>query len=193
MKKNKTAFCIASGTSLIKEDVDLCRGHGKIYVVKESAFMAPWADILYAADGDWWGFKDRWEWFEGEKYTVAPDAAKKYPCLNLLEYDTDIKWSFDQKILATGGNSGFQIINLAVLQGAETVILLGYDMGFQGQKHWWDNDHKRDCRPSDYNNWIARFNAAAPVIPAKVINCTRSTALNCFEKMSLEDAIKNFC
>lgn len=184
---NSTAICIASGPSLTQDDVNYCRGKGIFYAVKESAYLAPWADVLYAADTDWWDMKDRWEWFQGEKMTLSSEASIKYG-LSYIDYDPKFIWSENPAIIASGGNSGFQALNIAYLRGATKIILLGYDMGHTGQKHWWDKEHKRDSRNSDYHKWIEHFKKAAPMIKANVINCTRETALDCFPRMSLEDA-----
>lgn len=188
-----TAICIASGPSLTQADVDFCRGKGKVYVVKECRHLAPWADVLYAADHDWWEREKGCPDFAGEKWTVCEEGDEKKAIkygINYKYFQSQAKWSFDQSWLATGGNSGFQIINLAVLQGASRVILLGYDMGhaFNKPKHWWTGKYQRPIRSSNYKEFIEWFNRAAPVIPVPVINCTRNTALNCFVRLPLAEA-----
>lgn len=184
-----TAICIASGPSLTKEDVEFCQGRGKVYAVKECKDLAPWADVLYAADTDWWERLNGVPDFAGERWTVSQEAAKKYG-INVIDYKPQDKWSNDSSWIATGGNSGFQAINLAVLQGASRVILLGYDMGHEhgSPKHWWTGKQERPVRTSNYKDWIEHFNKAAPLIPVPVINASRRTALNCFVRMSLQDA-----
>lgn len=186
-----TAICIASGPSLKKEDVEYCQGKGTIYAVKECALIAPFADVLYAADHDWWPNNiERWESFSGRKCTVSDKASKQFN-LEYFEAKPELDWSYEVGHLATGGNSGFQALNLAVLEGAERVILLGYDYGYQkdNNKHWWDKTHPRTSRYSDYNSWIKRMEKAAPLIPAQVINCTPTTSLTCFSKRDLRHAI----
>lgn len=184
-----TAICIASGPSLTKEDVEYCRGKGRVYAVKEAVLLAPWADVLYAADTDWWcNYQDRWQDFQGEKVTVSNRAAELYG-LKYMEAKTQQKWSFAQGALATGGNSGFQTINLTVLDGADRVILLGFDYGYDEtaqNKHWWDKDYPRDSRYSNYAEWNKRLAAAAPLIPVPVLNATPLTAITCFPKVDLK-------
>lgn len=171
------------------EDVDFCRGKARVYAVKESYHLAPWADVLYAADADWWARLKGVPDFKGEKWTVSPDAAKYYG-LNHIEYRVELPWSNQQGLLATGGNSGFQALNLAVLQGASEVILLGYDMGFAGdKKHWWTGQIKREFRDSNYNSWIKRFHLAVPHIPVPVWNCTRGGYLHAFPRRELKDVL----
>lgn len=182
--------CIASGPSLTQEDVDYCRGKAdKVYVTKECFKMAPWADLCYAADADWWDFWKGLPEFKGEKWTCEPEAAKKWGITH-IPYRVDLHWSKDKSVVATGGNSGFQLVNLAELHGATEIILLGYDLGFKGgDKHWWDKTIKRDSRPSNYNEWIKRWHLAVPHITAKVYNATRQTYLTCFPRVELKDVL----
>lgn len=195
----RTAICLASGPSLTQEDVDYCRGKGKVYAVKEARLLAPWADVLYAADDDWWqnlyekhgGPGD----FKGELWTVNEMIAAKYG-LKCIRYNSSLKWSNEPGLIATGGNSGFQALNMAVLDGAQRVILLGYDMQQKKlpdgnlQKHWWTGKFDRPKRDSNYPLWIEKFRAAAPLIPVPVINCTPGGALTMFERMPLREALQ---
>lgn len=186
-----TAICIASGPSLTKEDVEYCRGKGRVYVVKECRVLAPWADVLYAADTDWWELNKGAPDFAGDKWTVSEEAAKKYG-LSHIVYDTELLWSNKPGLIATGGNSGFQAVNLAVLQGAKRVILLGFDMGYDRRKqdkHWWEKQIDRKSRPSNYEMWIAHFNKASKIIPVPVFNASRLSALECFPRVTVHDVL----
>lgn len=196
----KTAICIASGPSLTEEDVNYCKGKGKIYAIKENYIAAPWADVLYAADTDWWDmYYDRigageMPEFKGEKWTVSNQAYMRHGVNYVKDRRTPpCYWSDDiSRGIATGGNSGFQAINLAVLQGAERVILLGYDYGYDPatqDKHWWEEKHPRESRYSNYANWIKYLVKAAPLIPVPVLNASRQSAIPCFEKVNLKDVI----
>ena len=186
----KTAICIASGPSLTKEDVEYCQGKGRVYVVKECRYLAPWADVLYAADTDWWEKFEGCPDFAGEKWTVSATAADKFG-LHYVEGKSQIDWSDTPGVIATGGNSGFQIINLSVLQGCSRVILLGYDYGFKPGtvKHWWEKEHPRTSRESNYVDWNKRLAKAAPKIPVPVLNASVLSAINCFERVNLRDVL----
>lgn len=185
-----TAICIASGPSLTQADVDYCRGKGKVYVVNDGYRLAPWADVLYACDDRWWKFHAGVTEFKGERWTLDPHAASRYG-INLIGTCED-EWSDKPDCIAKGGNSGFQCLNLAILQGATRVILLGYDMkmGPNQRRHWF-GDHQSDSLnvDSEYERWVLYFNAAAKIIKTEVINCTADTALECFPKKALRDAI----
>lgn len=193
----KTAICIASGPSLKKEDVEYCQGKGTIYAIKENYIIAPWADVLYAADTDWWKmYFDRVQHaefppFEGEKWTVSHEAHVEHG-INYIAPKSQMAWSDNPAFVATGGNSGFQALNLAVLQGAERVILLGYDYGYDERtqnKHWWEDKHPRDSRYSNYANWIKYMIKAEPLIPVPVLNASPQSAIPCFPKVDLRDVL----
>lgn len=182
------AVCIASGSSLTQADVNYCRGKAKVYVVNDNYKLAPWADVLYAADTDWWEYHNGVPSFQGEKWTVSHEASKKYD-LNRIDYKPKAVWSKDKSYIATGRNSGFQAINLAELQGATKIILLGYDMGFTDKKHWFGDHPPQINRGSKYEEWIELFNQAAPHITAEVINCTPNSRLTCFKSGVLRECL----
>lgn len=183
------AICIASGPSLVPEDVDYCRGKGRVYVVNDCHKLAPWADVLYACDKAWWEYYNGVPEFKGEKWTLNFEAAKMYGLKHIGLCGDD--WSDNPEAIATGRNSGFQALNLAVNQGASRVILLGYDMGFKDKRHWFGDhpNHGNLNRDSNYKEWIKCFNRAAPRIPVEVINCSRESALTCFPRSDLRDVI----
>jgi hypothetical protein len=188
------AVCIASGPSLTKEDVDYCRDKAKVYVVNNGYQIAPWADVLYACDGRWWDayHEDVKKTFKGELWSIDTAAICKYN-LNSLGVVNNEAWSKSPDAIVTGGNSGFQVMNFAYIQGAKKIILLGYDMKprADGILHWHGNhipDLTHTCT-SEYPQWVKKFKAAAPLIDIPVINCTRDTALDCFPKLQLRDVL----
>lgn len=158
--------------------------------------IAPYADVLYSGDYDWYeywhGVPDfrREKWLCGEPHSgIAWRVAQQYG-LRLIAPDNKAALSFDPAIIATGGNSGFQAMNLALLQGASRIILLGYDMQpTDGRRNFYTGEDKRPKRPSNYEMFRAAFERAAPLLPVPVINCSRNSVIECFPKMRLQDAI----
>jgi hypothetical protein len=102
--------------------------------------------------------------------------------------------SLDPEYLVTGHNSGYQAINLAVLAGAKTIILLGYDARepeADKPSHWFGN-HPRIEPRSVFALYRQACQSAAPAIKAagvRVINCSPGSAIDAFEKMELTDAL----
>lgn len=93
-----------------------------------------------------------------------------------------------------GGNSGYQAINLAYLLGAARIVLLGYDMGKTGGKSHWHGDHPGDLNQQlPIHLWLSKFPTLADDLKREgvsVANATRETALDCFDRLSLEQALK---
>jgi hypothetical protein len=188
------AFVIANGPSLKKQDVDLCLGGGKVVAVNDAYRLAPWADVLYAADHPWWERHAAETWgFIGDKWTCNEIAARKHD-LKHIPVRSDVSWSTSKEYVASGGNSGFQAINLAFLMGAREIILLGFDYSTDetGKKHWFGSHPGPLNKDSNYRDWLRRIKKAAPEIKqsgCRVINCSRVSAIDCFERMDLEDIL----
>lgn len=155
--------------------------------------MAPWADILYACDGPWWEkyFDEALRACTGEFWTVDRSAHLTYG-LHLIAGSSSPGLGKDGTI-HFGANSGYQAINLAYLFGAVRIVLLGFDMQRTGGKTHWHGDHpgplNRDC---PVRSFAKNFPALARDLAGEgveVVNATRETALECFPKIRLEDAL----
>lgn len=183
----QTAVIVASGRSLTKDDVEYCQGKATVYVVNNCYQLAPWADVLYACDEEWWdSYKPE---FSGQKWTINENAAKKYN-LNKIDYDSSLAFSPAQ-IIATGNNSGFQAMNLAYLHGYKRIILLGFDYMNSGQ-HWFGKHPSGLQKSPDMNRWVKHMRNAQPIMQSlgiEVINCTRETAIDCFPQMPITEAL----
>jgi len=91
-----------------------------------------------------------------------------------------------------GFNSGFQALNLAYHFGAERVLLLGFDMQVApGEKTHFFGDYPPDTGlqvPSPYKEFARAFGPLARDLASlgvEVINCSPSTALECFQRSSI--------
>lgn len=182
-----TVVCIASGPSLTQEDVDYVRGKAKVIVVNSSYQMAPWADLLYACDARWWKWNRGATSFTGLKFALTKESGK-WPGVRVLEKTGVEGLETKKSALRTGGNSGYQVINLAVHMGASRIVLLGYDMqrGPKGEEHWHPDYPNRSRSP--YNMFVRHYGTLVdPLreIGVDVINCTRRTAIQCFPRQSL--------
>lgn len=186
-------FCLGTGPSLTADDVLLTRWRGQTIAVNDAYRIAPWAEILYACDKRWWDYhiqsvRDR---FRGRLVTIDDAAAVEHGLERWRSVD-ESGLSRERGLLHQGCNSGYQAINLAYLLGATEIILLGYDMGpaATGETHFF-GDHPGPLRvKSPFDLFRSRFETIHPnEYGIRIINCSRRTALTCFETMSLGSAL----
>lgn len=161
----------------------------------------PWADILYGCDERWWDVHEGTD-FAGEKWSThgaeshsndKRAAAEKYG-LNLVKgcLASSEGFSTDPEIIHYGNNSGYQSINLATLLGSDYIVLVGFNMSRPGGKGHFFGDHPEPLHNQpDYEKWLNEFNRAAKDHPGIIINATPQSALECWHKMTLEDAIEH--
>lgn len=153
----------------------------------------PWAHHLYACDGSWWGqyLEKVLATFPGKKWT-QDEKFKGHPAITHVE-STD-GWGLCPDKLVQGQNSGYQAINLAwAFLKADVVILLGYDMQGRGA-HWFGLHPPTLSQNTNYEGLVGNFRKMHPErYGLKVVNCSRQTALDCFERMTLEEAIAKYC
>lgn len=184
-----TVVIIAGGASLTREDVEFCRGKARVVAVNDAYRLAPWADLFYACDARWWDVHfERIADLQGLKVTHSADAAVRHR-LSLIVGRAAQGLSFNPTFVHLGNNGGYQALNLVTLMGATRILGLGYDM--KG-RHWF-GDHPKACSgPSNFARWIANFETVPPDlarIGATFINCSRDTALTCFPRMTIEEAL----
>lgn len=195
-RQTKEWAIIASGPSLTQEDCDKVRiwrdskEDRSVIVINTSFRLAPWADILYACDADWWRkyFDEALRDFKGEMWTQDPVFGKKHPIRFIQSKRCD---GLGRDVIHTGGNGGYQSINLAYLFGAKSIVLLGFDMkrGDDKKSHW-HGDHPGGLNKScPFKTWLNNFPRLAQDLESEgvnVVNATRDTALNCFPRIELE-------
>lgn len=183
----ETAVCIGGGPSLTREDVEYCRGRARVIAINDAYRLAPWADVLYAADQKWWAWHQGVRSFEGEKYTVDVATAKRFGVQLLAKTGYHGLETENRSGLKLGQDSGYQAIGLAVHLGASRILLLGYDM--RGG-HWFGS-HPDNTRPPFTACKIAyaTLPAALAVVGVEVVNCSRQTTLDMFPRMALADAL----
>lgn len=172
--------CIASGPSLTDEDCRLVEASGLPTVaINHSWKKARFANFIYAGDGRWWDEYGEEIDIPAERWTCSSRAAVK----------------FGVNLHKVGGpyNSGMRAIQWAIRRGIKTIILLGFDCSVKNGTHWHGN-HDRSKNPDTaicrkWKKQFAQLALAAKREKVRVINCSRYTEIDCFEKMRLEDAL----
>lgn len=180
-------FICASGPSLTQDDVDYIQNKGMVMMINNGFQLAPWADIIYACDTRWWKAYPEAIKHRGRKISIQ----HHHPDVELWPHNNKINGIGEDMIHSNSGNSGQHAINLACLLGAKEIILLGFDFQNTGGKVHWHGNHKHGLgNGANHEPRIKHMNIAAKQLEErgiKVINCTRETALTCFERKNLED------
>ena len=190
----ETCLIVASGPSAAGVDLALfkSRTNCKTIAINNSWKLAPWADVLYAADGNWWTKNQLAFSFAGLKVTVDKKAAKNYG-LHLVEL-TPCSYALStvKGKLGIGGNSGFHALNLAVQFAAKRIVLVGFDMTIEHGTHWHGEHPRGLTNPREFNmeRWRRVLDATAPVLRElgiEVLNTSEVSKLNAFPKVRLSD------
>lgn len=187
----ETVVILAGGPSLTRADVALCEQAGYPLLGINNAYqISDRLTYLYACDAKWWN--KHYEHVNGcRKFSLEETP---YADVEKMENDGADGVSHEWPKLRTGGNSGYQAINLAYLLGYKKIVLLGYDMQeTNGQTHW-HGLHKGLNNPNhqQFSTWRASFALLAWELKkagVRVVNATRQTALTCFKQMSVGKAL----
>jgi hypothetical protein len=182
---------LASGPSLTEEDVALVKRWKEkqidrtVCVVNTTFRAAPWADVLYACDRQWWdAYGSELSEFKGKRYCYA-QGGERWGATRIVGHQGGGLCNRPGEI-RTGGNSGHQAIHLAYNLGATRIILLGFDMGHSAGKSHWHGNHPRGLgNGGNFRQWIDWMGLLAKDLKGKgveVINCSRTTKLECFKK-----------
>lgn len=170
-------WCIlATGASLTPAQIERVRELPCI-AVNNAYELAPWARALCANDAAWWRMHPQARTFAGDRWCGSKVAG--------------LRWMPPARLCSTHSNSGLRALDLALHHyGARRVILLGVDM---------TGAHYHPDHPAPLGNPNAiRFalfriqfgNYAKQLRNVEVLNCSPITALDCFRKCTLDEALE---
>jgi hypothetical protein len=131
-------------------------------------------------DSRWWAaHAEEAKGFAGMRYAAAPGAVK-----------AGARSLYGQRWFTNFGNSGAGAIGIACHAGARRVLLLGYDcQAPEGVMHWHGSHPQGLGNGNSIRLWPLQFARAAAHAGNKgvrVVNCSRATALQVFERGSLD-------
>lgn len=158
--------------------------------------LCPWADVVYGCDGPWWQGKNGLPEFKGTKLAHDTGVCTEYRDVHKIEVRDHDRMLFDEPgVIGSGGNSGFQAINIAAQFGATKILLLGFDMHPAAGVHWYGRNGWRNAgnpRDHDYAHWRRALSKQAGVLSRMdidVVNASQGSALTCFRQASVDEAL----
>ena len=189
---------VASGPSTKRVNVAALHGLMRTIAIKENVELCPWADVVYGCDAAWWRNANGLPKYAGLKVSATPRVTTRFPDIHIVQIKDpsgDRLVLTEPGIIGSGGNSGFQALNLAVLFGARRILLVGFDMTDQFGVHWYGRANGTGrSNPAEWNfkRWRGAFAAASPQLKlagVQVLNCSDLSVLTCFPKLTLEQAL----
>lgn len=153
--------------------------HLRRVVISDTYKLALDADILVAADAAWWLRHPEAKKFAGEKFCITPVAG--------------VKLIRQVGVVRTSVNSGLAALHVAIIHGAQRVLLFGLDLHVRNGLHWF-GEHKllRNPTATRMKVFCGQFEQyAKKQIPAgvQVFNCTPGSDLKCFPFSTLDEQV----
>lgn len=198
---HKPVVVVASGPSLTDEDIRTVKKFlqaGKIHVIviNDNWQLIPYADVLYAADHRWWTsyYAKVVTYFMGESWTCDSRIADHYAGVNYIPSVVGAGLPETKDFIKVGATSTTQAIELAYIWGARVIALLGLDcQPTGGRKHWFGNHPPSLDEVLPFQRWMEELGILAKELTAEGIdvhNCSRETALTCFQRTDLTAFLK---
>jgi hypothetical protein len=216
--KGETVAILGGGPSLTQDQVDRLRGRCRVIAVNNAYWLAPWADLLYFSDQVWWiwhhgGLEERQRGAKVEPVRHAGDAryhafagvkaALANACTHGRERAVRVLQNYGHMPglcgirdgVHTGRSSGYQAINLAahLVECDAALLLLGFDMrAVNGRTHWHMAHHRATPEQDFANTMLPPFTSLVDPLAARairVLNCTPGSAIQCFPRAQLADAL----
>lgn len=152
--------------------------------------------MLYACDFSWWNqyAVEIDAKFQGERWSCSTRAKKEYQT-SWVQGEPGKGISRRSGIINTGQNSGYQALGLAHMWGSRRILLLGYDFMFSGGKRHWHGDHPNVLGNCGGNlaSWVQSMGYLAADLEkegVEVVNCSRTTALRCFPRSTIDKELE---
>lgn len=193
--KDQEVFIIGGGYSLKKNNFDWNLLKSERTIGCNTAFKlgSDICDICIFGDKRWYNhYHTDLAKFGGTVISNAPFLARSSPPW-VWFIPRERRGLFSEK-LGWNGNTGASAINLALILGASTVYLLGFDMKLiDGKSNWHEEVIRKDAvKPSSYE----RFNQEFGFVKSgwkknfpdrKIFNVTNDSALDVFPKLNHDE------
>lgn len=193
----RTVIVAAPGPSLTQEVASRCQGYTCL-AIKEAYRLLPWSAVLYGGDPKFWLRNEGCQDFQGERWsshgTIGHDdkldVAARYG-IRLVQGVGGNGFSLKPGHIHYGGSSGFQAINLTILFGATSIVLVGFDMKARDGRRYFFGSHPTSVAAPHYGQILWRFDWAAKRLPPhiKILNATPNSALRAFPLVELDHAL----
>lgn len=192
----ETCVIVASGPSAADVPLGLAKGKARCITINSSWRLAPWADMLFAADYRWWKSVNGCPEFTGIKATIDARAAREWGINRLHSTNANIVQLHRRGSIGWGGNSGFCALNLAANLHCKRILLVGYDLRIDAGLHWHGphGEGLRNPTEAKLGVWRKAIDSAAKALAGagiEVVNCSLVSALQSYKKKPFNEALSD--
>lgn len=186
---DKPVAVIGGGPSLIDFDFERLRG-AHVLAVKSSIFDIPWADAGFGLDY----CRDKLATVQSRIYwAVREDQLEPPPSRNItfLKRLPGQNLSDDPSVIYGGGTSGFGALQVCIHKHAKQIVLFGFDYA-SSAPNGVGQEKKRAQNAANWSAWAEHFSVYVPYLSQhgiSVVNACPSSAIRCFQKVAMQDAI----
>lgn len=197
----KAVAIVGSGPSTASAGVEKLR-HMPTLAIMNNIDLCPWAEVVYGCDAAWWNIRLGLPKYQGLRIAWKGDrdhAPPGFPETHIRRIDIDQKSDRlamrEAGTVGSGGNSGFQALNLALQFGARRILLVGIDCQGGGRTHWFGRHNGvglRNPNETSFRRWAAAFDASVndlKVWGAEVLNASPISAIKGFRKVTVDEAL----
>lgn len=197
----KTGVLLATGPSLSKEDVEYlrplhARGSIILFGLNDAYKLCDFLDVLYFCDPRWLLVnKDVLDYQHAQIWTQDLKVRREHKNVKRIAGGSGNGICKTPNHIHFGGNSGFQLLNLAWHFGIREFYLLGYNMGMSPrmgkQQHFFGQHPKPLNQSNNYKSFVSSFQAIDKATRSMITNCTHPTGLgsHIFQQKQLRKAL----
>ncbi len=192
---------VASGPTANKVGVERLKDRIHVIAINENFRLTPFADVLYSCDAEWWKLRGI---PEAKKITSIRLGFECYEggvqSIKILKKGAEYvhELLFDEPgVVGSGGNSGFQMINLAAQFGATGIAMIGFDMRLDQGAHW-HGVHRTPMRNPDEVRciqWKKNIDGASDKLKAigvDVVNCSEISRLEKYPRLTVDQMLQRW-
>lgn len=198
--------CIGTGPSLKTADIATAQRKGFALFGCNNVWELCGLAVHYACNIQWWDhyWSSTLAADPAEKWTVNREAAEKYG-INWIAEKNSPGLSTDPGVIHHGHGSGYTLLNLAYLMGAERIVLLGYDLKYAPDydgRNWHIGSSPRHYfgeYPKNLQHWpsvhvrsgvhvelLDLYRSVARQGVIEILNATSDSAIDCFPRVSID-------
>jgi len=202
--EGETAIVCGTGPSITPEIIELVNGSGHRVFGANRAYEIFNCDVVHGCNYQFWDLHYPQMPKDFDMWTTRPELDGVYADLNYIEERWEDGLSTEPHWISAHHGTGPQLVNIAYLYGCTRLLLVGWDMRYLGKTGPRSYTKRRYLGedPLTLNHWpqtgengeqTGLIAEMATIHPAdyniEIINCTKDSAMLCFEFGDLEDYV----